>query len=186
MKTKLWGTYHTRAEEGLDDSLKKLGLKYVDCEPSFPRRRANEVLLMHWPIPLPPTKENFPLLPNGDRHILDENEWSYIDTWKSMEKLLETGKCKAIGVSNMSIAYLERLLKECKVVPAVNQVECHPLLPQRELLDFCNQQGILMQAYSPLGSTNSPFLSDLDLKKIAEEHDASIGQVLISWQSKSL
>jgi diketogulonate reductase-like aldo/keto reductase len=77
---------------------------------------------MHWPIPLPPTKENFPTLPNGDRHLLDENEWTYIDTWKAMEKLVKTGKCKAIGVSNTSIPYLERLIAECEIVPAVNQV----------------------------------------------------------------
>lgn len=122
------------------------------------------------------------MLQNGDRHLLDEKEWSYIDTWKSMEKLLESGKCKAIGVSNMSIPFLERLLKECKVTPAVNQVECHPLLPQHELLKFCNEKGILLQAYSPLGSTDSPLISDPEIKKIADAHGATVGQVLISWQ----
>lgn len=77
---------------------------------------------MHWPIPLPVTNEILPVLPNGDRHLLDENEWSYVDTWKAMENLVKQGKCKAIGVSNMSIPYLERLISECEVVPAVNQV----------------------------------------------------------------
>jgi glycerol 2-dehydrogenase (NADP+) len=77
---------------------------------------------MHWPAPVPPTEENYPLLPNGDRHVLHEDQWSYIDTWKEMEKLLKDGKCKAIGVSNMSITFLERLIAECEVVPAVNQV----------------------------------------------------------------
>ena len=80
------------------------------------------VYLMHWPIPLPPSEEPFPLLPNGDRHLLDEKEWSYIDTWKAMEKLVKQGKCKAIGVCNMSIPYLERLIAECEIIPAVNQV----------------------------------------------------------------
>lgn len=77
---------------------------------------------MHWPIPLPPTIESIPLLPNGNRHLLDENEWSYIDTWKAMENLVKEGKCKAIGVCNMSIVYLDRLLAECEIPPAVNQV----------------------------------------------------------------
>jgi glycerol 2-dehydrogenase (NADP+) len=87
---------------------------------------------MHWPVPLPPTSgtedptsglvDLIPLLPNGDRHVLDEKEWSYIDTWKSLEKLVATGKVKAIGVSNMSIPFLERLKAECKIIPAVNQV----------------------------------------------------------------
>ena len=78
--------------------------------------------MIHWPVPVPPTEENYPLLPNGDRHILGEDEWSYVDTWKEMEKLVKEGKCKAIGVSNMSIQFLERLLAECEIVPAVNQV----------------------------------------------------------------
>jgi glycerol 2-dehydrogenase (NADP+) len=80
---------------------------------------------MHWPVPLPPTSglsDLIPLLPNGDRHVLDEKEWNYIDTWKSLEKLLATGKVKAIGVSNMSISFLERLKAECQIIPAVNQV----------------------------------------------------------------
>ena len=141
-----------------------------------------KVYLMHWPIPLPADKELIPSLPNGDRRLLDEKEWTYIDTWKSMEKLLNSGKCKAIGVSNMSISYLERLIKECEVVPAVNQVECHPLLPQHELLSYCNKHGILLQAYSPLGSSDSPLLSDPDIKKIADAHGATVGQILISWQ----
>jgi glycerol 2-dehydrogenase (NADP+) len=77
---------------------------------------------MHWPIPLPPTKEDIPLLPNGDRMLLDESEFTYVDTWKAMEKLVKGGKCRAIGVCNMSIPYLENLLAECEIVPAVNQV----------------------------------------------------------------
>jgi glycerol 2-dehydrogenase (NADP+) len=77
---------------------------------------------MHWPIPLPPLRENIPLLPNGNRQLLDEHEWSYIDTWKAMENLVKQGKCKAIGVCNMSIPYLERLITECEIIPAVNQV----------------------------------------------------------------
>lgn len=150
---------------------------------------------MHWPVPVPPTEENYPLLPNGDRHILHEDQWSYIDTWKEMEKLLKDGKCKAIGVSNMSIPFLKRLMAECQVVPAVNQVissllaliqiECHPLLPQEELVKYCQDKGIVVQAYSPLGSVNSPLLVDPDIQRIASIHGASPGQVMISWLGRS-
>jgi len=107
--------------QGFEDSLNKLGLEYIDRISSV-QMCLIAVYLMHWPIPLPPTKENFPILRNGDRHLLDESEWTYIDTWKAMEKLVKTGKCKAIGVSNMSIPYLERLIAECEIVPAINQV----------------------------------------------------------------
>jgi glycerol 2-dehydrogenase (NADP+) len=116
----LWGTYHTKASEGIEDSLKKLGLDYVDRNLALVTR-IRVVYLMHWPIPLPPLDETIPLLPNGDRHLLDEKGWNYIDTWKAMENLVKIGKCKAIGVSNMSIPYLERLISECEIVPAVNQ-----------------------------------------------------------------
>jgi len=82
---------------------------------------------MHWPIPLPPAQENIPLLSDGRRHLLDEKEWSFVDTWKEMEKLVKQGKCKAIGMSNSSIPYLQRIIDECKIVPAVNQVLYHTI-----------------------------------------------------------
>ena len=146
---------------------------------------------MHWPVPAPPTEANYPLLPNGDRHVLHEDEWSYIDTWKEMEKLLKEGKCKAIGVSNVSIPFMERILAECDIVPAVNQVtslefrliqiECHPSFPQEELVRYCQDKGIVVQAYSPLGSVDSPLHLDLDIQGIANNHNASTGQVMLSW-----
>jgi len=76
---------------------------------------------------------------------------TFIDTYKDMEKLLETGKVKSIGVSNFSIKTLEILLPHVKVVPTVNQVEVHPCLPQEDLRKYCEEKGILIVAYSPLG-----------------------------------
>lgn len=76
---------------------------------------------------------------------------TFIDTYKEMEKLLETGKVKSIGVSNFSIKTLEILLPHVKVVPAVNQVEVHPCLPQEDLRKYCEEKEILIVAYSPLG-----------------------------------
>ncbi|THY90535.1 Aldo/keto reductase [Aureobasidium pullulans] len=141
--TKLWCTYHSRPEENLDLSLKSLGLDYVD------------LYLMHWPVPMNPKGNDpkFPKHPDGSRDL--DTTWSYTQTWKEMEKLLATGKTKAIGVANFSVPFLEELMKEAKVTPAANQIENHPYLPQQEIVDYCKEKGILITAYSPLGSTGS-------------------------------
>lgn len=75
------------------------------------------------------------------------------ETWRQMEGVYKSGKVKAIGVANWSIPYLEDLCKTWTVVPSVNQVELHPFLPQHELREYCDKLGILLEAYSPLGST---------------------------------
>jgi glycerol 2-dehydrogenase (NADP+) len=93
-------------------------------------------------------------LPNGKRDILFDVNYS--DTWKAMEQLYMKGKAKAIGVSNLSVPKLERLMQTAEIVPAVNQIELHPLCPQQEIVDYCQKEGILVQAYSPLGSRESP------------------------------
>ncbi|EKM52965.1 uncharacterized protein PHACADRAFT_197396 [Phanerochaete carnosa HHB-10118-sp] len=98
-----------------------------------------------------------------------------------MEKLLDTGKVRAIGVSNFSIKNLEILLKHAKVAPANNQVEIHPYLPQHALQKYCDEKGILLSAYSPLGQGNPMFFSDPDFARIAESHDATPAQISISW-----
>jgi glycerol 2-dehydrogenase (NADP+) len=170
--TKLWCTYHSRAELGLDTSLKLLGLDYVD------------LFLMHWPVPMNPNgnNEKFPKHPDGTRD-LDES-WSHVQTWKELEKVLKTGKTKAIGVSNYSVRYLETLLKEAEVVPAVNQIENHPYLPQQEIVDFCKSKGILVEAYSPLGSTGSPLFQEEGVQEVARKHNATAGAVLLSYHSE--
>ena len=93
-------------------------------------------------------------LPDGSRDI----DWSadYAETWAQMEAVQKSGKARAIGVSNMSVPKLEKLLKTAKIPPAANQIELHPLCPQQETVDFCQKNNILVQAYSPLGSTESP------------------------------
>jgi len=167
--TKLWCTYHSRVEENLDISLKRLGLEYVD------------LYLMHWPVPMNPkgNDPNFPKLPDGSRDL--DKSWTYIQTWKEMEKLLKTGKVKAIGVANFSIPYLEKLLSEAEVVPAANQIENHPYLPQQEIVDFCNEKGIHTTAYSPLGSTGSPLFNEEGVQEVAKKHGVGPGTVLLSY-----
>lgn len=100
-----------------------------------------------------------------------------------MEKLLETGKAKGIGVCNYSKRYLEQLLPHCSVVPAINQIENHPNLPQQEIVDLCNEKGIHIVAYSPFGSTGGPVMKAEPVVKIAEKKGTSPSTVLLSYHS---
>ncbi|RYP77509.1 hypothetical protein DL771_001082 [Monosporascus sp. 5C6A] len=167
--TKLWNTYSTRVELGLDKSLKALGLDYVDQ------------FLVHWPVGMNPNgnDDRFPKLPNGERDMLWDHD--HVATWKDMEKLLQTGKTKSIGVCNYSLPYLKKLLEKADVVPAVNQIENHPALRQQEVVDFCNEKGIHVVAYSPLGSTGSPLFKAEPVVKVAERKGVSPGTVLLSY-----
>ena len=153
-------------------SLKSLGLDYVD------------LYLMHWPCPMNSNGNHplFPKLPDGSRDL--DKSWSHVQTYKEMEKLLKTGKTKAIGVANYSKKYLEELLPEVDVVPAVNQIENHPLLPQQEIVDYCREKGIHITAYSPLGSTGSPLMKNETVMQIAKETGVGPGNVLLSYHGK--
>lgn len=98
-----------------------------------------------------------------------------------MEELYKSGKVRAIGVCNWSIPYLEELKKTWKVVPAVNQCELHPFLPQHKLKKYCEDLGMVMEAYSPLGSTGAPLMSDPEIEAIASKNGVSPATVLISY-----
>ena len=105
-------------------------------------------------------------------------------SWRSLEALRVGGKARSIGVSNFTIRHLNELLAETKTVPAVNQVEFHPYLYQRDLLDFCAGRGIALEAYSPL--TKGERLKDPKLVAVAKKYsksgaDKSTAQILIRW-----
>ena len=102
-----------------------------------------------------------------------------------MEKLVGTGKVKAIGVCNYSVKYLEELLPHATVIPAVNQIENHPYLPQTEVVSFCKARGIQIMAYSPLGSAGSPLMNESLVETIAAKHGISSATVLLSYHSPS-
>jgi glycerol 2-dehydrogenase (NADP+) len=121
----------------------------------------------------------FPKFPDGTRDMIKSH--NHVDTWKAMEKLPATGKVKAIGVSNYSVPYLTKLLSEATIVPAVNQIENHPQLPQQEIVDFCQSKGILITAYSPLGSTGSPLLTAEPIVAISKKRNVTPAAVLLSW-----
>ncbi|KAI0325310.1 Aldo/keto reductase [Cubamyces sp. BRFM 1775] len=167
LTTKLPNHHHHKVKESLDESLAKLGVDYVD------------LYLIHWPQAY--TEDNKPI-PYGQSP-------TYVETWKEMEKLLDTGKVRSIGVSNFSIKLLEVLLRESDVVPATNQVECHPCLPSVDLKLWCEEKGILITAYSPLGRPGEydgkpSLLQDPDVVSIAQAHNATPGQVTLSWGVK--
>lgn len=124
-------------------------------------------------------EEKIPVDENGKRMLDQERKLS--ETWADMEKVYESGKAKAIGISNASQALLEELLPKVKVVPAANQIELHPYLPQHDLVNFCQAKGIVCEAYSPLGSTGSPLLQEDAVQAIAKSKGCDPAQVVISW-----
>jgi 2,5-diketo-D-gluconate reductase A len=117
-----------------------------------------DLYLIHWPAPA------------RDR---------YVETYRALETIRAEGRARSIGVSNFSIAHLERLLGETEVVPVVDQVEAHPWLPQRELRAFGDAHGIVTEAWSPLA--RGRILDDSVLLGIAERHGVSTAQVVIRW-----
>lgn len=118
-----------------------------------------DLYLIHWPAPK-----------------FDQ----YVDTYKALEKLYKDGRVKAIGVCNFDIAHLQRLLDECEVVPAINQVECHPYLQQQKLQTFCKQHDIKLEAWSPLMS-GGEVLNNEVVHEIAKKHDKTVAQVILRW-----
>ncbi|KAL9071662.1 MAG: hypothetical protein Q9161_004087 [Pseudevernia consocians] len=159
--TKLWNNSHhpEDVESALDASLKDLGTDYLD------------LYLMHWPSPF---ARGDALMPKKNGKI-QTGDADYVDTWKAMEKTLQSGKTKAIGISNFSKAELERLLKETTVVPAAHQIECHPWLQQHAFTAFHKAKGIHIQQYSPFGNQNAIYSSGQNMGKLID--DATIVEI---------
>jgi diketogulonate reductase-like aldo/keto reductase len=115
-----------------------------------------DLYLVHWPVP-------------GRRR----------ESWRALESLVDERRCRAVGVSNFTVAHLDELLQNARVLPAVNQIELHPFLQQRELVRYCAERGIVVEAYSPL--TKGRRLGDPRLVAIARELGRAPAQVLIRW-----
>ncbi|MEV6232944.1 aldo/keto reductase [Saccharopolyspora shandongensis] len=119
-----------------------------------------DLYLIHWPV---------------------ASKDKYVETWKALQQLHADGRAKAIGVSNFQVPHLRRLLDETDVVPAVNQIELHPNLPQAELRAFHAEHGIATEAWSPLGQGKG-LLDDVALASLAEKYGKSPAQVVLRWQ----
>ncbi|HVU34498.1 MAG TPA: aldo/keto reductase [Opitutaceae bacterium] len=103
-----------------------------------------------------------------------------VPTWKAMEKLLATGRVKTIGVSNHLRPHLDELLAAAEVVPAVNQIEFHPYLQSKPLVEFCHAKRIVPEAWSPL-MVAGPVMTDPTLTAIAKRHGKTVAQVILRW-----
>eukprot|EP01116_Phalansterium_solitarium_P013443 TRINITY_DN30809_c0_g1_i1.p1 TRINITY_DN30809_c0_g1~~TRINITY_DN30809_c0_g1_i1.p1 ORF type:complete len:291 (+),score=72.62 TRINITY_DN30809_c0_g1_i1:170-1042(+) len=157
LTTKLWISDHgyDKALAAFEASLRRLGTDYVD------------LYLIHWP--------GVSGLSDTDPRQAELRR----ESWRALEKLHKDGKAKAIGVSNYTVRHLEQLLSHATVKPAVNQVEFHPKLYQKELLDFCRRTGIQLEAYSSFGK--GKLLSDPKIGAIAKKYGKDAAQLLVRW-----
>ncbi|WP_079912236.1 aldo/keto reductase [Paenibacillus sp. 32352] len=115
-----------------------------------------DLYLIHWPV-----------------------QGKYKEAWRALETLYKAGRVKAIGVSNFQVHHLKDLMKDAEIKPAVNQVEFHPRLTQQELRDFCKEQGIQLEAWSPL--MQGQLLDHPDLQELAAKYGKSVAQVILRW-----
>src|SRR6185312_6057176 len=105
-----------------------------------------------------------------------------LDTWRAMENLVGDGKCKAIGLSDVSLAQVQDIVKGARIRPAVVHVESHPYLPEWDLLSYCRENGIVLQAFAALGHSSEPnLLEDPVITAIARRVDKTPAQVLLAW-----
>ncbi|KAJ5780089.1 hypothetical protein N7457_005249 [Penicillium paradoxum] len=180
--SKLWNSQHRPevVEASLDACLAELELDYLD------------LYLVHWPVAFQKGDSYFPLVANstveGGDVIIDDGV-SIVDTWKAMTQLPKS-KARSIGVSNHTIEHLEALIKATGVVPAANQIERHPVLQSNDLIEYCQQKGIHITAYSAFGNNmlNIPLLiTRPEVKEVAEAVSKRTGQevtpahVILAW-----
>src|SRR5215469_15521720 len=168
--TKLWNSNHRpeRVEPAFLASLDRLGLKYLD------------LYLIHTPYAFRSGDDQDPRDQNGN--VLYDHDVTLLDTWKAMESLMDHGKCRAIGLSDITLDTLKPLYESARIKPAVVQVESHPYLPETELLEFCKEKDIVLLAFAPLGHGMKPgLLEDPVISAIAARVGKTPAQVLLAW-----
>ena len=144
----------TNSEHGYDRALRAFDASLAKLEMDYV-----DLYLIHWPLP---------------------KAGLYVETWRAFEKLYAEGRARSIGVSNFTIAHLQKLLDETGTVPAVNQVELHPRLAQPALREFHSLHGIVTEAWAPIGQGKG-LLEDPAIKEMAERYGKSPAQVVLRW-----
>jgi alcohol dehydrogenase (NADP+) len=168
--TKLWNTNHRpeRVEPAFEASLDRLGLNYLD------------LYLMHTPFAFQPGDEQDPRDQNGN--VLYDRGVTLLDTWAAMESLVDHGRCRAIGLSDITLREVLPIYESARIKPAVIQVEAHPYLPETEVLEFCKETGVAFLAFAPLGHGIRPGpLEDPVISAIAVRVGKTSAQVLLAW-----
>lgn len=149
---KLWNDDRNRVMEACEETIHRLDCDYLD------------VYLMHWP---------------ASKAVHEDWKEINVKVWKDMEKLLEMGMVKTIGVCNFKVNQLEDLLAKISIKPMINQIEFHPGFMQKEIVDYCKCQKILVEAWSPLGS--GKMLKKEELKQIANKYQKDVAKICIKW-----
>jgi diketogulonate reductase-like aldo/keto reductase len=168
--TKLWNNNHRpeRVKPAFEASLKKLQLDYVD------------LYLIHTPFAFQPGDEQDPRDANGN--VIYDKGVTLLDTWRALEGLVDGGKCKAIGLSDVSLEQVQEISEAARIKPAVVHVESHPYLPEWELLNYCRKNGIVLQAFAALGHGMEPKLFEHPvITAIAKRVNKTPAQVLLAW-----
>ena len=171
--TKLWNTNHRpdRVQPAFDTSLERLKLNYLD------------LYLIHTPFAFQPGDQLDPRDQNGD--VLYDRGVTLLDTWRAMEALVDGGRCRAIGLSDITLKDLVPIFDAARIKPSVVQVEAHPYLPETELLEYCKQQGIVLLAFAPLGHGIRPGpLDDPAVLAVAARVRKTPAQVLLAWAAQ--
>ena len=150
--TKLWNDQQIYAQKGLEESLEKLKLDYVD------------LYLIHWPEP---------------------QQDNYVAAWKQLLKLREQGLAKSVGVCNFHIPHLQRLIDETGVAPAVNQIELHPMLQQRQMHAWNATHRIATESWSPLAQGGKGVFDQPLIQQLAEKYSKTPAQIVIRWHLDS-
>jgi diketogulonate reductase-like aldo/keto reductase len=168
--TKLWNTNHRpeRVKPAFDASCRRLQIDYVDC------------YIIHTPFAFQPGDEQDPRDENG--RVIYDSGVTLVDTWRALERLVDEGHCRSIGLSDITLDKLREIVAVARIKPAMVQVESHPYLPEWELLAFCRQHGIVLQAFAALGHAMEPnLLADPVIAAIAERVHKTPAQVALAW-----
>ena len=168
--TKLWNTNHRpeRVKPAFDGSRRRLGVDDIDC------------YIIHTPFAFKPGDEQDPRDEQG-RVVYDAGV-TLLQTWGALERLVDEGHCKSIGLSDITLDKLREIVAGARIKPSVVQVESHPYLPEWELLDFCREHGIVVQAFAALGHAMEPnVLADPVITAIAQRVHKTPAQVALAW-----